>query len=134
MSAIISVIADEGIRLLSKFANKSTVIGNVAGATVTVGGIEQSFGTLSGFYAEFAAAVKAKNYGLEAELGIDEALTIAAELGVPYAGLGATLLPFLFSAINNGAFSGTGMNGQPGTSSLQGDLEDRFESGKSRDA
>lgn len=133
MSAI-SAIADEGIRLLSAFSSKQTVVATVAGASVTVGGIEQSLGTVSGFYAEFMAAVKAKNYGLEAELGIEEALTIAGDLGVPYAALGATLLPFLFAGINNGMFSGPGMNGQPGTSALQDDLEDRFEAGKSRDA
>lgn len=132
MADVAGVLAGEAMKLLQELASKSTVLAEVGGASVTAGGVEASLGTVVGFYAAFMAAVKAKNYAAEVELGLEEALALAGDLGVPYAGLGATLLPFLFAGINNGMFSGPGMNGQPGSSALQDDLEDRFESGKSR--
>lgn len=132
MSSVLGALVDEAIKLLQPLASKSTVLVKVGSASVTAGGVEASLGTVLGFYSAFSAAVKAKNYGAEVELGLDEALAVAGDLGVPYAGLGATLLPFLFAAINHGVFTGAGMDGQPGSSALQDDLEDRFESGKSR--
>lgn len=128
----LGILVDEAIRLLQPLASKNTVLAKVGNMSVTAGGVESSLGTILGFYSAFSDAVKAKNYASEVELGLDEALAIAGDLGVPYAGLGAALLPFLFAAINNGVFPGTGMDGRPGTSALQDDLEDRFESGRSR--
>lgn len=101
MSAI-SALADGAISLLGRFASKTTVLVTVGPAVVTAGGLEQAVGSLSGFLSAFQAAVKAKNYGLEVELGIDEAATVAADFGIPYAGLAATALPFVFGLINSG--------------------------------
>ena len=100
--SLLTGVADFAIGVLQKFASKSTVLTTVDGISVTAGGLESSLGTITGFTTAFAAAVKAKNLGSEAELGIEEAATIASDLGVPYAGLAATFLPWIFDAINTG--------------------------------
>ncbi len=56
---------------------------------------------MHGFIGSFSAALKAKNYEASTELSIDEALSIAGDLGVPYASLASALLPLVWPLINN---------------------------------
>jgi hypothetical protein len=100
--SVLSVIANGALNVLQKFVSKSTVVAQVGDVTVTAGGLESAAGSLVGFISEFKAAIAAKNYRVEAELGIDEALLIAADLGVPYAGLADQIVPFIFDLINSG--------------------------------
>lgn len=109
--SIVSTLADGAIAILQKFATKSTVIANIDGIAVTAGGLESAASTITGFLSAFQAAVKTKNYALEAELGIDEALVIAADLGVPYAGIAAQVLPFVFDLINSGQLPASSLFG-----------------------
>ena len=100
--SIVAAVADEAIVLLERFASKSTVLAQIEGLTVTAGGLEAGLGTVNGFISAFQAALKAKNYLTLSELTIEEAAAIAGDLGVPYAGLAAALLPFVFALINKG--------------------------------
>jgi hypothetical protein len=90
------------LSFLRIFASKSTVVAMVDGVAITAGSVESSLATVGGFVSAFSVAWKAKNYEAEAELTIDEALTVASDLGAPYAGLGAAILPLLWPLINKG--------------------------------
>jgi hypothetical protein len=96
----LSDAAQSGIGLLSRFANKSATVAVINGTTLTAGTVESGLGTLHGFLGAFVEAVKAKNYEAVTELSIDEALSIAGDLGVPYASLASALLPLLWPLIN----------------------------------
>jgi hypothetical protein len=91
--SLLSSLASGALSVLRIFASKSTVVSAVDGVAITAGSVESSLGTVGGFVSAFSAAWKAKNYEAEAELTIDEALTVASDLGAPYAGLGAAILP-----------------------------------------
>lgn len=112
-------------------ATASTVLTTIANRTVTVGGLMGALGTTDSFIPAMIAAVKAKNFELEAELTLSEAVAIAAAIGVPYAGLAKVLLPFLFYGVNNAPDLFTGSIPQV-TTDLEDNLQDRFEQGKSR--
>jgi hypothetical protein len=103
-SSMIASAADWGISILSRFATKSTTVITVDGDKISAGDLESAAGTLSNFFAKYEAAVQAKNYTAEFELGIEEAVTIASDVGVPYAGLAAEILPFVFTIANAGGF------------------------------
>jgi hypothetical protein len=79
----------------STFSSSSQKV-NIGPAVFTAGQLEQATGTLGAFLTNFSAAVKARNYDEATELAIDEALIIAADLGVPYVGIAAKILPFLY--------------------------------------
>jgi hypothetical protein len=100
--SFLSSLTSGAFSFLQIFASKSTVVTTVDGVAITAGSIESGLGTVGGFIGAFSVAWKAKNYEAEAELSIDEALSVAADLGAPYAGLGATVLPLLWPLINKG--------------------------------
>lgn len=108
------------------------VVGTVAGQTITVAKMLAALGTTASFIPAMEAAVKAKNYELEAELSLYELVAIAAALGLPYAGLAKILLPFLFVAANNAPELFASAVIPQVTTDLEENLQDRFEQGKSR--
>jgi hypothetical protein len=86
--------------IIADLTSKSTVVGTVAGHTITAGNLETSVGTLGTFVTKFEAAVKAKNYESVAELTLEEVATIADDVGVPYAGIAEVVIPLLFDLAN----------------------------------
>lgn len=86
--------------MLEKFESKSTTVAIFDGKPLAASSVESGLGTLHGFIGSLVAAIKSKNYEETAELSIDEALSIAGDLGLPYAGLAASLLPLIWPLIN----------------------------------
>jgi|GEM_PF-2597615 len=73
----------------------------LAGSVVTAPQLENATASLSVFFSAMSAAIKAKNFEAGAEVAIEEAVTIAADLGLgePVTGIVSALLPTLFSAL-----------------------------------
>lgn len=99
-----SGFVDSLIALAKAIWPAATKVATLDGTTVTAGELENAAGTLTGFLSDMQAAIKAKNYGEEAELTVDEALTIAKDAGIggPGVAIAAAILPILFGAINSG--------------------------------
>lgn len=93
------------------FADIEELLGKVPASTVATIGtqpvtwsdLESSTTSIAGYFQAISAAIKAKNLAVGAELSIEEALTIAADLGIgePFTGILKTVMPLLFDIINN---------------------------------
>jgi hypothetical protein len=70
--------------------------------TVTALQLETATRSLATFFATMSMAVKARSFEDGAEMAIEEAVTIAADLGLgePITGIVSALLPDLFGALN----------------------------------
>ena len=69
----------------------------VGSFTFTSAQLQAATGSLGSFLDAFQNAIKNRNYDAATEITVDEALIIASDLGVPYAGLAAKVLPFLYT-------------------------------------
>ncbi|WP_020177043.1 hypothetical protein [Methyloferula stellata] len=97
LSDIITLVVEVAGRLVPP-TTKLTL----AGTTVTAGQFEAASGSLAAFFAKLSTAIKAKSYASEAEIAIEEAVVIAADLGLgePITGIVSTLLPYVFGELN----------------------------------
>lgn len=86
-----------------KLAPSTKVTISIAGTTMTVGDIETATGSLGSFFTAMEAAIKAKNIETGTELTIEEAVTIASDLGLgqPWTGIASKLLPIAFADLNS---------------------------------
>lgn len=89
------------IRIVGRLVPSTTKL-TVAGTAVSVGQFEAASGSLATFFSSLSTAIKAKSYASEAEIAIEEAVTIAADLGFgePITGIVSTLLPYVFGELN----------------------------------
>ena len=100
--SLVSTVASAAISVLERFVAKTTVVATVGGVSVTAGALEASAATLGAFFTGLEAALKAKNYVAATEISIDEAVVIASDIGIPYAGIAVQVLPFVFGLVNAG--------------------------------
>lgn len=91
-----SAIVDGIVAAMKSIFSPSKAI-QVGSFTFTAAQLEAATGSLGSFLDAFQAALKAKNYDAATEIAVDEALIIAGDIGVPYAGLAAKVLPFLYA-------------------------------------
>jgi hypothetical protein len=92
-----------GLAGFGKAPAPTEVVGAIAGNKITFGGLRKATSSLGSFIGDFEAAIAAKNYVSAVELTIEEALEIAADVGVPYAGLAEKVIPLLFFAASHPA-------------------------------
>jgi len=73
-----------------------------AGTHVTAAELEKATESLATFFRAFYSAVKAKNMDAEIELTLEEAVTVASDLGFgePFTGLAKVILPLVFGEFN----------------------------------
>lgn len=118
---LVNDLAALAIRLLQPYAGGAAQ-GELVLSAVSSQQLLGVIGGMQGFLGQFEAAWRAKNYAAEAEIAVDEALKVAGDLGVPYAGLAATLLPIAFGLVESGP------QGRPAVQVQQEqEIEDRFD-------
>ncbi len=74
----------------------------IAGTSVTAGEIETATGSLATFFTVFGQAIKTKNIEAGVEISVEEAVTLAADLGFgePFTGIAKAILPLVFGEFN----------------------------------
>lgn len=89
------------VKIAGKLVPPATKL-TLAGTTVTALQLETVSGSLAAFFSSMSIAIKAKSYATEAEIAIEEAVVIAADLGLgePITGVVSGLLPYVFSELN----------------------------------
>lgn len=87
--------------LLSKVP--SSTVATVVGKSVTWSELEKSTQSIGSFFSAMSGAIKEKNLASEAEITVEEVVTIAADLGFgePFTGILKVALPFVFGAVND---------------------------------
>ncbi len=107
--------------------SNSAALAKIGSVTITANALEQAASSVSNYLTQMATAIKAKNYGLEAEMTLDEALIIAKDFGIGGipVGVASVLLPMIFQEINNGTLTLGSLSDNAGE--RQGQIiEDRF--------
>jgi hypothetical protein len=94
-------IVTAAVKIVSKFVPATTKVA-VAGTSVTALQLETATGSLASFFSAMSASIKGKSFAVEAEVAIEEAVAIAADLGLgePITGIVSTLLLSVFSELN----------------------------------
>jgi hypothetical protein len=89
------------VKIAGKLVPSTTKIA-LGGTAVTALQLETATGSLATFFSTMSTAIKAKSLESGGEVAIEEAVTIAADLGLgePITGIVAALLPDLFGALN----------------------------------
>ncbi len=98
---VLSGIITWAVGIAGKLVSPSTKL-SLAGTTVTALQLETASGSFAAFFSAMSAAIKAKSFASEAEIAIEEALMIAADLGLgePITGVVSALLPYVFGELN----------------------------------
>jgi hypothetical protein len=75
---------------------------SIAGRIVTANQLETASGSLGTFFVAFYAAVKTKNFETGVEVTLEEAVTLAADLGLgePFTSIAERILPLVFGEFN----------------------------------
>jgi hypothetical protein len=92
--SVVSTALEKTIPLLPKIS--------IGGTTITVAQLETASGLFGSFFTEMRKAVQAKSFGQDAEIVIEDAVKIAADLGFgePVTGIISALLPSIFDELN----------------------------------
>jgi hypothetical protein len=98
---VFSDIVALAVKVAGRFVPAATKL-TVAGTTVTALQLETATGSFAAFFSAMSAAIKSRSFTAETEIAIEEAVTIAADLGLgePITGIVSTLLPYVFGELS----------------------------------
>jgi hypothetical protein len=72
------------------------------GRTITAVQLQTALGLFGSFFAQMQKAMQAKDFGSDVEIAVEDAVKIAADLGLgePMTGIVSALLPYAFDELN----------------------------------